>query len=61
MSTKSSVIAPVYIGFAVADGCLNRLAVESGVATMLVIIAAAAITGTPFSHASYAWNGVHGD
>ena len=42
------VIAPVYIGFAVADGRRTVLAVESGVAGMFVIIAAAAITGTPW-------------
>jgi hypothetical protein len=42
------VIAPVYIGFAVADGRSIVLAVETGVATMFVIIAAAAITGTPW-------------
>lgn len=41
-------IAFVYIGFAVGDGRLNRLAVESGVAGMFVVIAAAAITGTPW-------------
>jgi hypothetical protein len=42
------VIAPVYIGFAVADGRRRVVAVESGVAGMFVIIAAAAITGTPW-------------
>jgi hypothetical protein len=42
------VIAPVYIGFAVADGRRRVVAVESGVAGMLVIVAAAAITGTPW-------------
>jgi hypothetical protein len=42
------VIASVYIGFAVADGRRTVLAVESGVAGMFVIIAAAAITGTPW-------------
>jgi hypothetical protein len=42
------VIAPVYMGFAVADGRLNVLAVESGVASMFIIIAATAITGTPW-------------
>ena len=42
------VIAPVYIGFAVADGRRTVLAVEIGVASMFVIIAAAAVTGTPW-------------
>jgi hypothetical protein len=42
------VIASVYIGFAVADGRRTVLAVESGVASMFVIIAAAAVTGTPW-------------
>ncbi len=41
-------IASVYIGFAVADGRHIVLAVESGVASMFVIIAAAAVTGTPW-------------
>ena len=41
-----AVIAAVYIGFAVADGRWKVLAAESGVATMFVVIAAAAITGT---------------
>jgi hypothetical protein len=41
-----AVIAAVYIGFAVADGRWKVFAVESGVATMFVVIAAAAITGT---------------
>jgi hypothetical protein len=43
-----AVIAAVYIGFAVADGRWKVFAVESGVATMFVVIAAAAITGTPW-------------
>jgi len=37
------LIASVYIGFAVADGRRTVLAVESGVAGMFVIVAAAAI------------------
>jgi hypothetical protein len=41
-------IAFIYIGFAVADGRRRVLAVETGVASMFVIIAAAAITGTPW-------------
>jgi hypothetical protein len=42
------VIASVYIGFAVADGRRTVLAAETGVAAMFVIIAAAAVTGTPW-------------
>jgi hypothetical protein len=41
-------IASIYIGFAVADGRRTVLAVEIGAASMFVIIAAAAITGTPW-------------
>lgn len=40
------VIASVYIGFAVADGRLMVLAVETGVASFFIVVAAAAITGT---------------
>ena len=43
-----AAIAYVYIGFAVADGRWIVVAVESGVASAFVIIAAAAITGTPW-------------
>jgi hypothetical protein len=43
-----AVIASVYIGFAVADGRRAILAVEIGVAGMFVIIAAAAVTNTPW-------------
>jgi hypothetical protein len=42
------LIAGIYIGFAVADGRRTVLAVESGVAGMFVIVAAAGITGTPW-------------
>jgi hypothetical protein len=42
------VIASVYIGFAVADGRRNVLAVETGLAGIFVIIAAAAVTNTPW-------------
>jgi hypothetical protein len=42
------VIAPVYIGFAVADGRPKVIAVETGVAFTFVVIAAAAVTGTPW-------------
>ena len=39
------VIAPIYIGFAVADGRPIIIAVESSVAALFVLVAAAAITG----------------
>jgi hypothetical protein len=42
------VIASIYVGFAVADGRRTVLAVETGVASMFVVIAAAAVTGTPW-------------
>jgi hypothetical protein len=42
------VIASVYIGFAVADGRRSVLAVESGIASVFVVLAAAAITGSPW-------------
>jgi hypothetical protein len=41
-------IAFIYIGFAVADGRPKVIAVESGVATAFVILAAVAITGSPW-------------
>ena len=41
-------IAFVYIGFAVADGRPKVIAVESGVASLFVVVAAAAITGSPW-------------
>ena len=41
-----AVIAAIYIGFAVADGRPKVIAVETGVASSFVIIAAAAVTGT---------------
>jgi hypothetical protein len=43
-----AVIAAIYVGFAVADGRIIVLAVETGVAAGFIIIAAAAITGTPW-------------
>jgi hypothetical protein len=43
-----AAIAAIYIGFAVADGRWIVLAVESGVASGFIIIAAAAITGSPW-------------
>src|SRR4051812_1683976 len=41
-------IAFVYIGFAVADGRVRVIAAEAGVASAFVIVAAAAITGSPW-------------
>ena len=43
-----AVIASVYIGFAVADGRRTVLTAEIGVAGMFVVIAAAAVTSTPW-------------
>jgi hypothetical protein len=40
------LIASVYIGFAVADGRAAVIAVESSVAALFVVVAAAAITGS---------------
>ena len=42
------LIAGVYIGFAVADGRPAVIAVESSVAAAFVIVAAAAVTGSPW-------------
>jgi hypothetical protein len=42
------LIASVYIGFAVADGRSVVIAVEISVASMFVILAAAAVTATPW-------------
>jgi hypothetical protein len=42
------VIASIYIGFAVADGRRVVLAVETAVAAVFVIVAAAAVTGSPW-------------
>ena len=42
------LIASVYIGFAVADGRRSVLVVETSVATVFVIVAAAAVTGSPW-------------
>jgi hypothetical protein len=41
-------IAFIYIGFAVADGRPNVIAVESGVAMGFVVLAAVAVTGSPW-------------
>ena len=43
-----AVIAAIYIGFAVADGRAFVIAVESAVATAFIVVAAAAITGSPW-------------
>ena len=43
-----AVIASVYIGFAVADGRPKVIAVESGMTFGFVIVAAAAVTGSPW-------------
>ena len=44
-----AVIAPIYIGLAVGgDGRWKVVAIETGVASGFIIIAAAAITGTPW-------------
>ena len=40
-----AVIAPVYIGLAVADGRWRVITVESGVAMAFVVVATAGITG----------------
>jgi hypothetical protein len=41
-------IASVYVGFAVADGRPKVIAVESSVTFAFVVVAAAAITGSPW-------------
>ena len=43
-----ALIAAIYIGFAVADGRPRRIAVESVVAGVFVVVAAAAVTGSPW-------------
>jgi len=42
------LIASIYIGFAIADGRRSVLVVETSVATVFVIVAAAAVTGSPW-------------
>jgi hypothetical protein len=42
------LIASVYIGFAIADGRRSVLFVETSVATVFVIVAAAAVTQSPW-------------
>jgi len=41
-----AVIAAIYIGFSVADGRPKVIAVETAVATVFLVIAAAGVTGT---------------
>jgi hypothetical protein len=43
-----AAIAFIYIGFAVADGRRRVVAAESTVATAFVVVAAAAVTGSPW-------------
>jgi fucose 4-O-acetylase-like acetyltransferase len=43
-----ALIASIYIGFAVSDGRRHVIAVESAVATVFIVVAAAAITGSPW-------------
>ena len=43
-----AVIAAIYVGFAVADGRRQVIAVESAVATVFIVVATAAITGSPW-------------
>jgi hypothetical protein len=42
------VIASVYVGFAVADGRAKVIAVESSVTFAFVLVAATAVTGSPW-------------
>jgi hypothetical protein len=42
------LIAAVYLGFAVADGRRHVLAVETAVVAVFVVVAAAAVTGSPW-------------
>src|SRR5437763_14405383 len=43
-----ALIASVYIGFAVADGRPGVLAIETSVASVFVVVAAAAVTKSPW-------------
>ena len=43
-----AAIAAIYIGFAVSDGRVKIIAVESGVAFAFVLVSAAAVTATPW-------------
>jgi hypothetical protein len=42
------IIAPIYIGLAVADGRPRVVAAEVGVATVFVVVAAIAVTASPW-------------
>ena len=54
-----TLIAAVYIGFAVADGRPRILAVETAVAAVFVVLACAAMTATPWILvAGYAGHGI---
>src|SRR2546430_17205656 len=46
LALELTLIAAVYIGFAVADGRSNVIAVECTVAGIFVIVALAAVTGS---------------
>jgi hypothetical protein len=43
-----SLIAAVYIGFAVADGRPRVIAFESAIVAVFFVVAAAGVTGTPW-------------
>ena len=43
-----TAIAAIYVGFAVSDGRVKVIAVETGVAFGFVLVGAAAVTGTPW-------------
>lgn len=43
-----AVIAAIYIGFAVADGRPVVLAVELGIASVFIVVAAVAVVGSPW-------------
>jgi hypothetical protein len=43
-----AVVAAIYLGFAVADGRVKIIAIESSVAFTFVVVSAAAITATPW-------------
>src|SRR5262249_5609241 len=43
-----ALIASIYIGFAVADGRPLVIAVETGVASVFILLAAIAVTGSPW-------------
>jgi hypothetical protein len=48
LGSREAVIASIYIGFAVADGRPKVIAVESGLARGFVVLAADAVTGSPW-------------